>query len=184
MDILRMLEDLEATAVDAPKGFGPLLWNYNRDEVQMQIHKIRASLPLEMTQAANLTRESERVIEQAREDASKTIEGAKKESERLIEEAKKEIERLMHEAKLQQERLLAENEILKLAKAQADEIRGEADEEACALRRGAEDYAYSVLSQLESLVGKVATTIDRGKSEIRPSQDLALVQPKEKVKVS
>ena len=53
-----MLEDLENTAVDRTKRFGPFVTGYNPDEVHMQIHKIRASLPLELKQAANLNRES------------------------------------------------------------------------------------------------------------------------------
>ena len=164
-----MLEDLEELAVDRPKQFGPITWGVNKDEIQMQIAKVRASLPGEVKQAQTLTREAERHVNQAREEAEKIIDGSKKEGERMIAESHKEAERIVHEARLQQERMLAENEILKLAKAQADEIRTSADRDSSALRRGSEDYAYNVLNQLESVVAKVMTTIDRGKAEIRPS---------------
>lgn len=183
MDILRMLEDLEEITVDRPKSLGPLLWGYSKDEVQMQIAKIRASMPLEIKQAANLTRESERVVEQAREDAQKTIEGAQREAERILAEAKQQGELSLNQAKLEQERMLSENEIIKIAKAQADEIRSEADREASNMRRGAEDYAYMVLTKLESGVGNIMSTIDKSKAEIRPVAELAVVQPREKVKV-
>jgi len=179
-----MLEDLEEITVDRPKSLGPIYWNYNRDEIQMQIAKLRASLPLEVKQAANLTRESERVIEQAREDAGKTMESAQKEVERTIEDARNEAERLINQAKLEQERLLSEHEILKLAKSQGEEIRQSADKEASLMRRGAEDYAFTVLSQLESVVGKAMTAIDRGKAELKPSNDLAAIQPRERAKVA
>lgn len=147
-----MLEDLQDLAVDQPRGLGPLVWGYSREAVQMHIDKIRSSLPLELKQAANLTRESERLVEQSREDAAKTMEGARKEADRLVEEAKAEVERLLATAKLEQERMLNENEILKLAKSQADEIRSSADKDSAAMRRGAEDYAYSVLGKLETVV--------------------------------
>lgn len=186
MDILRMLEDLEELAVDRPRQIGPITWGVNKDEIQMQIAKVRASLPGEVKQAQTLTREAERHVNQAKEEAEKIIEGAKKEGERMIVDAQKEADRIVHEARLQQERMLAENEILKLAKAQADEIRMAADRDSSSLRRGSEDYAFNVLNQLESVVTKVMTTIDRGKAEIRPSLPESAVVPardREKAKI-
>ena len=50
---------------------------------------------------------------------------------------------------------------------------------------GAEQYAFDVLCQLESVVGKVMTTIDRGKAEMQPqkSELPQLAQPRERVRV-
>jgi hypothetical protein len=67
---------------------------------------------------------------------------------------------------LQQQQMVSESEILKLSKAQSEEIRNSADREAVSMRRGAEKYALDVLTQLEGVVGKVATTIERGKREM------------------
>lgn len=178
-----MLEDLEEIAVERPRSFGPFHWGLNRDEIQMQIAKVRASLPGEVKQVQSMTREAERNLEQARQEAEKIQEAARREAERIVEESRKEAERLLHEARLQQERMLAEHEILKLAKAQADQVQHEADREATALRRGSEDYAYNVLTQLETVVTKVMTTIDRGKAEIRPtSVDSAVVPARDREK--
>ena len=54
------------------------------------------------------------------------------------------------------------------------------------MRRGAEKYAHDVLSQLEGVVGKVLTTIERGKNEVNARQDPApapVAAPREKVRV-
>jgi len=187
VDILRMLEDLEELSVDKPRRFGPVTFGYNQDEVQMHISKIRASVPIELKQAANIARETERMMEQAREDAAKSIDTAKTESDRLIQEAKVEADRLREQARLEAEQMVSQNEILRLAKAQADEIRASADREAVAVRRGAEDYAYNLLNQIEAMLGKAMAVIDKGKAELRPqtapAPDTALVQPREKDKV-
>lgn len=167
MDILRMLDELNTLAVERPQGVGPLVWGLNKDEISMQIAKIRASLPQELKVAASTVRESERIIGTAREDATSTLESARKESEKIVAEARKEADRILEEARLQQERMVAESEILKLSKAQAEEIRNAADRDSIQVRRGAEKYAMDVLNQLESVVGKVATTIDRGKQEMQ-----------------
>lgn len=162
-----MLELLHETAVEKPRTLiGPLVFGLDKEEVAMQIAKIRASLPSEVKQAANLTRESERIVETAREDADQTRTNAEREAQRVIEEAKAEAERLLEAARLEQQRMVGESEILKIAKAQSEEIRVAADREAVTLRRGAEDYAFDVLSRLEGVVGKAMTAIEKGKSEM------------------
>jgi len=184
MDVLRILDDLNTLVVDKPRHFGPVTWGLNKDEISMQITKIRASLPNEVKAAAATVRDAEQIMNRAREDASKTTESAQKESDRIIGEARKEAERLIEQARLQQEHMIGESEILKLSKAQAEEVRNAAEREATVMRRGAESYARDVLSQLEGVVGKVMTTIERGKQEMTrpelPAQ--AVVREKEKVR--
>ena len=146
MDILRMLEQLQEMAVDRPKSFLGLTWGLNKDDVSMQIAKVRASLPNE------------------------------------LQEARKEAELILEQARVQQERMVGESEILKLTKAQSEEIRNSADRDARDIRRGAENYAYQMLAQLEGMIGKVAGVIEKGKQEIDRNPEVAIVQPRERVK--
>lgn len=184
MDVLRILDDLNTLIVDKPKHFGPVTWGMNRDEVTMQITKIRASLPNEVKAAAATVRDAEQIMNRAKEDANKTTENAQKESDRILAEARREAERILDQARLQQDRMIDDSEILKLSKAQSEEVRNAAEREATQMRRGAEQYARDVLAQLEGVVGKVMTTIERGKQEMTrpelPTQ--AVVREKEKVR--
>jgi cell division septum initiation protein DivIVA len=185
MDILRLLDELTKLIDDTPH-LGPITWGLNRDEISMQIAKIRASLPLELKAAVSTVRESDRILEAAREDANSALEAAKKEAEHAVAEANRNAARLVEEARLQQERMVSESEVLKLSKAQSEEIRNSAERDAVTLRRGAEKYAFDVLSQLEGVVGKVMTTIERSKQEIQPAQagqQVQPVQPREKLRV-
>jgi vacuolar-type H+-ATPase subunit H len=182
MDILRILEDRHYLAVEKPKHVGPIFWGVNTDEIGMQIAKVRASLPNELKAAVATVRESERIVEGAKEDATMALESARKEGERILLEARREAERIVEQAKLQQEKMVHDSEILKLSKAQSEEIRSAADREAHQMRRGAEKYAFDVLGQLETVVGKVMTTIDRGKQEIKPNEaPQAVVREKARV---
>lgn len=167
MDILRLLDEL-SNLIETSPHMGPLTWGLDRDEISMHIAKVRASLPQDLKTAVNTARESERIIDSAKEDASLTIENARKEGERMLVEAKKECDRIVEQARLQQERMVHESEILKLSKAQSEEIRNAADRDAMNMRRGAEKFALDVLLQLEGVVGKVMTTIERGKLEMQP----------------
>jgi len=168
MDILRLLDEL-ANLIDVPH-IGKLSWGLDRDEISMHISKVRASLPQDLKTAVNTARESERILDAAREDANLTVEAARKEGERMLAEAKKECERIIEQARLQQDRMVHESEILKLSKAQSEEIRNAADRDSMNMRRGAEKYALDVLLQLEGVVGKVMTNIERGKQEMQPPQ--------------
>ena len=181
MDILRQLEDLK-DMIEAPKQFAGLIYGMDRDEIGMQISKIRASLPQELKNAASTVRESDRILEEARADAGNILESARKESERIQAEAKTEAERTLDQARLQQERMVAESEILKLSKAQSEEIRASADRDAMSMRRGAEKYAYDVLAHLEGVVGKAMTSIERGKNEMASDKTPAVVNPKDREK--
>lgn len=175
MDILRLLDELKEMAVDRPKTFAGFTTGLDKDEINMMIAKIRASLPQEVKQAVQTVRESDRIVESAKEDASMTLENAKRESERMLTEARAEAEKIVEHAKAQQDRMVHESEILKLAKAQSEEVRSVADRDSVQMRRGAENYALDVLSQLETVVGRVMTAIERGKAEIQPREDKPLV---------
>lgn len=182
MDILRLLDQLHDLTIERPKPIvGKLTWGLDKDEISMQIAKVRASLPTEVKQAAATVRESDRIVETAREDATMTLDSARKEAERIIAEAKADAERLIEHAKLQQQQMVSESEILKLSKAQSEEIRNGADRDAASMRRGSEKYALDVLNQLEGVVGKVMTTIERGKTEMERNE-AANATPREKAR--
>jgi regulator of protease activity HflC (stomatin/prohibitin superfamily) len=183
MDILRILDELDELAVEQPrKIFGKLYYGLDPDEVHMLIVKVRASLPQEVKQAVQTVRESDRIVETAREDASMTVDAAKKESDRLVAEAQREVELILSQARAEQQRMVAESEVLKLAKSQAEEIRNAADREALQLRRGAEKYAIDTLGNLESYAGKIMSTIERGKQELRGPEPVS-APVREKVRV-
>lgn len=171
-DILRMLDDL-TQLMEGAWHLGPVTWGINRDDISMQIAKARASLPQELKQAATTVRDSERIIEAAKEDASLREEKANSDAKRILEEAKKEAERLVEQAKLQQEQLISESELLRLVRVQSDEIRNAAERDALQMRRGAEKYAYDVLAQLETVVGRAMTTIERGKADLHKTEPAA-----------
>ena len=189
MDILKILDQVEEVAVRQPRThlWGLFYTGLNTEEVSMQIAKVRASLPTELKEAISTVRESDRIVESAREDATVTLDNARKEADRILAEARAESASLVEQGRLQQERMVNESEILKLSKAQSEELRNAADRDAVQMPRGAEKYAYDVLSQLEGVVGKVMTTIERGKQEVAPRDTAVVVgavpAPRERVRL-
>ncbi len=181
MDILRLLEQLNKLTVEDPHSFGPLTWGLNRDEISMQIAKIRASLPQELKNASTNVRESERIVDGAREEAQQIVGSSAKDADRIVVEAKAEAARLLEKARLQQDEMLAESEILKLSKAQCEEIRNAADRDAMNVRRSADKYALDILNHLENVLGKTIGSIGNSKQEFERGESPA--NPKERVRI-
>lgn len=173
MDTLKFLDLLEKIAVQDPYKMPliPVYWGLDQKEISMMITKIRATLPQELKVAAATNRETDKILQAAEEDAEQMLASAQKEAERILAEATAEAERIRQSAILEQTNMVQQSEILKLSKAQSEEVRNAAEREASQMRRGAEKYAYDTLVQLEGVISKAMSTIDRGK------QDLSRTEP-------
>ena len=115
------------------------------------VDQLRVAVPEEVRQAKRITQESDRILEKAQEEADRIIARAQEQAAFLIEE------RELTRAAEQRSR-----EIIEDGYGQADEIR-----------RGADEYAASVLIRLEGEVVKVLQSIKHGISllyERRPAE--------------
>lgn len=183
-DVVRMLENLKQQ-VYKPKRV-PILgitFGYDADNLSMAIDKVRASLPREMRDAAGITREAERLLETARDEAASILDTARAQADRLLEEARAEAERTREQARIQGEQLVAESEVLKIAQAQAEQIRSFAEKESVQLRRGAERYSYDVLAKLETTVARLLTEVERGRMALEPKQEPVQAEEREAASV-
>jgi cell division septum initiation protein DivIVA len=84
------------------------------------------------------------------------------EGERIIEKAQEEAERIVARAQEQAAFLIDERGLTQSAEAQSREIIGEAHRDADEIRRGADEYAVSVLVGLEGDVVKTLQSIKKG----------------------
>jgi len=166
VEIVQDLDQLKEHLEDTKQFLG-VTFGLDKAECITLIHRVNKMLPEQVKEAVAITRDSERIVAGAREDADKTVERAEAEAERLRDEARRQAEQIVELAKKEREQLLQESEIFKLAKVQSEKLKSEAEAEAAKVKRGAEDYALHVLFQLENVVGKVAGTIERGRSELQ-----------------
>ena len=84
------------------------------------------------------------------------------EGERIIEKAQEEAERIVAKAQEQAAFLIDERGLTQAADAQSREIIGEAHRDADEIRRGADEYAVSVLAELEGDVTNTLQSIKKG----------------------
>lgn len=84
------------------------------------------------------------------------------ETERIVERAQEEAERILARAQEQAAFLIEERELTKAADIRSAEIIGEGQREADEIRRGADEYAQSVLVRLEGECIRALQSIKRG----------------------
>ncbi|KAB2954453.1 ATPase [Heliorestis acidaminivorans] len=109
------------------------------------LDRIRTSLPEELRQAKWLTKERQRVIQEAEDEC-----------QRMIDETKSYVSKLANES-----------EVYRLAQTQSEEIIADAKREADELKMNACQYADDVLQQMEQLLNRAATTVREGRNELR-----------------
>lgn len=90
-----------------------------------------------------------------------------KERENMIEEAKRYSERIIKEAKEKAEILISETEILKNANRKSEEMMSAVEARARTIRLEAEDYADEKLANMEAVLHKLLTAIEKGREQFR-----------------
>jgi vacuolar-type H+-ATPase subunit E/Vma4 len=107
------------------------------------------------------------------------------EGERIIEKAQEEAERIVARSQEQAAFLIDERGLTQQAELESRRIIGQAEADADDVRRGADEYAVSVLVGLEGEVVKTLQSIKKGinllderrADELRPADDLAEIDP-------
>ena len=105
------------------------------------------------------------LIDELRVAVPEEVRAAKRinaEGERIIEKAQDEAERIVAKAQEQAAFLIDERGLTQAAEAQSREIIAEAHRDADDIRRGADDYAVSVLVSLEGDVERTLQSIQKG----------------------
>lgn len=105
------------------------------------------------------------LLDQLRVAVPEEVRAAKRindETERIVERAQEEAERILARAQEQAAFLIEERELTKAADAKSAEIIAEGQREADEIRRGADEYAQSVLVRLEGECIRALQSIKRG----------------------
>jgi vacuolar-type H+-ATPase subunit H len=149
IEIHLLIDRLEALLVES-RSFPPFTSNVilNRDQFFDIINQMRISIPEEVKKAQRVHRERDRVIAQANEEA----------------------ERIIALANEQAAKRVTEHEIIQQAEEKAEIVLERARREAQEIRYGADDYARSILQQLEEILIEQLTTVRNGIVALEPRE--------------
>ncbi|MDW7673593.1 MAG: ATPase [Bacillota bacterium] len=149
MELIKIIEDLEETIEDSSRI--PMTGKMLIDEeiVLDYLDKLRASIPEEIRQAQWIT----------------------KERERILNDAQSEGEAIINKAKIFASKHASENEIVKKAEEAANEIINNAQAESEQIQQQAKNYALEVLHKLEKSLTKALTTVEEGKETLNSERE-------------
>lgn len=146
MSVYRVIDKLEATVREGVwLPFGARI--VSMDRLLDLVEKLRASLPDEVNRAKAVTKEKDRLLEDARYKAAAIVE----------------------EASTTKTQLLSDAEIVRLAQTRADELLSDAEGRAREVRRGADEYAEQVLSSLDTSLASALAAVHKGREQLADS---------------
>ena len=144
MDILALIEELEVMGEAGERWYTRIIPGFigksvmSAEEFFDLLHRLRSALPEEMSVANQVSRERERILQEAHEERTKIL-GASREQAQL---------------------LVSNDEIVKQAEQRADQILDEAHVDAQAIRAEAETWARGIVERLDNYVNRISATID------------------------
>ena len=145
MDILDLLGKIEDVIEDANKLPLSSKVVIEKEEILDIINDIRLKLPEEISRAAWVANERQRILSEA-----------KIESEELIEKVRN-----------QQKNLIEEHEITRLAKQQAEEILREAETRSQEIKSGTVKYSDDILQKLQDNILHINNIIEDNRSALK-----------------
>ncbi len=177
VDVFKLLDQLENLPEKAKHLPFKTLVGFDQEKFYYLVLKVRANLPDDMKKAQRVARDTERIVDDARDaavqqlesgrvEASRVMDAAKTESARVLESAKSEAQRIVEQARQQAAAMIDKSEVYQMAVAQAHETIKRAETEASEIRKGADDYARDVLTNLEGVMGKAIVTVQRGRETL------------------
>ena len=166
VDIFRLLDQLEELPEKARHLPFNTLVGFDHEQFYYLVLKVRANLPEDMKKAQRVARDSERIVDEARDVATHQLESGRVEAGKLLEESKSEATRIIENARLQAASMIDNSEVNKMATVQAHEIIRSAETEASEIRKGADEYAKDVLLNLEAVMNKAIATVQRGRETL------------------
>jgi|HubBroStandDraft_6_1064221.scaffolds.fasta_scaffold1303584_2 vacuolar-type H+-ATPase subunit H len=143
MSVYRVIDKMEAgvkSGVWLPFGYRVI----GRDQMLDLIEKLRSSLPEEVSTAKAVTKEKDRLLSQAKEDADK----------------------IRADATTEKSRALSDAEIVRQAQANADAIVADAETRAREIRRGADEYADQLLAGLDATLSNARGAVQKGRQAL------------------
>lgn len=146
MSVYRVLDKLEAYVREGtwlPAGYRIL----SEERLTEYIEKVRATLPEEVGRAKIITKDHERVLRAAQEKAQALVE----------------------EATTKHEEILDQHEMVQRARRTAEAIMRDAQERAQRVKEGADQYAASVLGEMEGRLSGALGAVRKGREALTES---------------
>jgi len=166
MDVNKLLDELEDLAEHGQGTFFSRIRYFRKaffldiDDVLDLTHQIRASLPQQIQRADQITRDKDRILTEAREQA-----------DRMVTEAAEQAELTIRQAQEDARVLVSTHEVTRVAQQERQRMLESARQEAEAMRQGALDYTRGMLDRMNKSVETVSVQITQVQQALQKARD-------------
>jgi cell division septum initiation protein DivIVA len=179
MSIFRVLDKIENAIFNSTP-----LWPFkdriivNREKFLALIEKTRKTLPEEMKRARLVTKDNQRILQEARDRSEEILRESQEKARRMLEAAKEEAARLLDQSEIMTQARKKAEDIIRQAQEEAQEHLRLAHEKAASktaeteaqvqeLVQGANEYAEKILSGLENELTRILPIIQKGRKQLQ-----------------
>ncbi len=150
------LQDLQEFVRGGSQFMNHAVW-LDLEEFDARVQRILTHLPREVKRARRITREEQRILEDAKEEAGRLISEARAEAEELVAVTKAEVARMIEASAIKKAAMQQAEEIMQRAQASADELRERAFQ-----------YGRDMLAMLDKTVENAREQIHAGQQQLTP----------------
>ena len=136
------------------------------EEFDGRVDDLMARLPNEVRRAKRITREEQRIIEDAKEEARRVLEEARAEAERVTRQAKALAEQVTTQAREEAQRMVETSSIRQRAVDQAEEILARAESASAELKTRSYAYAQQVVGTVEQSLKRLAQSVEQDRAQL------------------
>lgn len=149
MSIFRVLDKIENAIYNSPKLPWPLNDRVvlNKDKLLNLLERTRASLPEEMKQARWLTKESRKVLDDAKLKSTEIIDDSRNKGNQILKEAENTRDNIIRAGEKKREDLLNKTDIMVLAQKRSEQILREAESRAQSIIGQAEQKGAEIVKK-------------------------------------
>ncbi len=154
-DVDTLLDSLrESVTKGGPAPLNHRLW-LNLEEFEGRVDEIVALLPRELRRARRITKEEQRILQDARDDARRVLDEAREEAEQIRSAARDEAERMVEASAIRQRAL-----------EQAEDLRQRAETSAREIRDRSYAYAQQVMDNLIQSLRGLTDTVRQDRAQL------------------
>lgn len=165
VDLEAELEALRDFVVRGPSLLNHRLW-LELEDIENRFEQVIALLPKEIRRARRVTREEQRIIQDAKDEARRVLEEARAESDHLLTSARSEVEQIVTASREEADRLVEQSSIRQKALEQAEATIARAEEAAREVRERSYTYAQEVITNVEVSLKRLTHSVEQDKAQL------------------
>lgn len=148
------LEALRDWVAGNPHLLNHCIW-LDLEEFETRLEHIIAMLPKEVRRARRITREEQRIIQDAKDEARRVLEEARAEGEQIVQASREEAERLVEASAIRQRALEQAEATIQKAEATAADIR-----------ENSYNYARQVVDSVSTSLRRLTDSVEQNRAQL------------------